>query len=49
MIKLFFINIPLKEKDLKSGINSLIPYATSLKEKLEFLENKVNMLEQKLK
>ena len=41
--KVFFINVSLKEKDLKSEINSLIPYVASLKEKAELLENKVNM------
>ena len=46
--KKFFINVPLKEKDLKSEINSIIPYVVTLKEKVEFLENKVNILEQKL-
>ena len=38
----FFINIPLKEKDLKSEVNSLISYVTSLNEKIQVLENKLN-------
>ena len=46
--KEFFINIPLKEKDLKSEIDSIIPYVVSLNEKIQILENKVNNLEQKL-
>ena len=37
----FFINVPLKEKDLNSEINSIIPYVISLKEKVEFLEKKL--------
>ena len=40
--KEFFINIPLKEKDLKSEINSIIPYIKSLHDKIELLENKLN-------
>jgi hypothetical protein len=46
--KEFFINVPLKEKDLKSEMNSLIPYVASLNERVQFLEKKVNDLEQKL-
>jgi hypothetical protein len=38
----FFINIPKKEKDLKSEINSIIPYIKSLHDKIELLENKLN-------
>ena len=30
--KEFFINLPLKEKDIKSEINSIIPYIASLNE-----------------
>ena len=37
-----FINIPLKEKDLKSEIDSLIPYVASLNERIQILENKLN-------
>ena len=33
--KEFFINIPLKEKDIKAEINSIIPYITHLNEKIE--------------
>ncbi len=40
--KEFFINIPLKEKDLKSEINSLIHYVASLNERIQILENKLN-------
>ena len=46
--KVFFINIPYKEKDLKSEIDSIIPYVASLNEKIQFLEKKVNSLEKKL-
>ena len=46
--KVFYINIPYKEKDLKSEINSIIPYVASLNEKIQLLEKKVNDLEQKL-
>jgi hypothetical protein len=40
--KEFFINLPLKEKDLKSEINSLIPYIASLNQRIQILENKLN-------
>ena len=40
--KEIFINIPLKEKDLKSEIDSLIPYVASLNERIQILENKLN-------
>ena len=46
--KEFFINAPLKEKDLKSEMKSLIPYIASLNERIQFLEKKVTKLEQKL-
>ena len=36
------INIPLKEKDLKSEIDSLIPYVVSLNERIQILEKKLN-------
>ena len=39
--KEFFINIPLKEKDIKTEINSIIPYITYLNEKIEKLEKRV--------
>ena len=38
--KVFYINIPYKEKDLKSEINSIIPYVASLNEKIQLLEKK---------
>ena len=40
--KEIFINIPLKEKDLQSEINSLIPYVTSLNERIKILEKKMD-------
>ena len=40
----FFINILSKEKDIRSEINSIISYVTSLNEKIQQLENKVNEL-----
>ena len=40
--KEIFINIPLKEKDLKSEIDSLIPYVASLNERIQILEKKLN-------
>lgn len=46
--KEFFINIPLKKKDLKAEIDSIIPYVSSLNAKIQILENKVNDLEKKL-
>ena len=46
--KEFFINIPLKEKDIKAEINSIIPYITHLNEKIEKLEKRVNDLEKKV-
>ena len=42
--KEFFINILSKEKDIRSEINSIISYVTSLNEKIQKLENKVNEL-----
>ena len=39
--KEFFINIPLKEKDLKSEIDSLIPYVISLNDKINNLEKTI--------
>ena len=36
-----FINVPLKEKDLKSEIDSLIPYVASLSERIQILEKKL--------
>ena len=46
--EVFFINIPYKEKDLKSEINSIIPYVTSLNVKNTIFGKKVNNLEKKL-
>ena len=46
--KEFFINVPLKEKDIKAEINSIIPYIISLNEKIEELKKKVNDLEEKV-
>ena len=40
--KEFFINVPLKEKDLQSEMRSIIPYVQSLNEKIKNLENKLN-------
>ena len=37
-----FINIPLKEKDLQSEINSLISYVSSLNERIQILEKKLD-------
>ena len=58
--KEFFINIPLKEKDLKSEIDSLIPYVISLNDKINNLEktikeikiefeNKIKIIEKKIR
>ena len=40
--KEIFINIPLKEKDLQSEINSLISYVSSLNERIQTLEKKLD-------
>ena len=40
--KEFFINVPLKEKDLKSEINSLVRYVATLNERIQILENKLD-------
>ena len=40
--KEFFINVPLKEKDLKSEVNSLIHYVSTLNERIQILENKLD-------
>ena len=37
-----FINVPLKEKDLKSEIDSIIPYVASLSERIQVLEKKLD-------
>ena len=44
----FYINVLSKEKDIKSEINSIITYVTSLNEKMQKLENKVNLHENML-
>ena len=43
--KEFFINIPLKEKDLKSELDTIIPYIASLNNRITELEKKVSKLE----
>ena len=43
--KEFFFNIPLKEKDLKSELDSIVPYITSLNNRITELEKKVRKLE----
>ena len=42
--KEFFIDIPIKEKDLKSELDTIIPYIISLREKVNELENKTKTL-----
>jgi len=39
--KEFFINIPMKEKDIQSEVNSLISYTKSLTKRIENLENQI--------
>ena len=46
--RIFDIDIPLKEKDLKSEIESIIPYISSLNNKVTALTNKVDKLEKDL-
>ena len=46
--KKFDIDIPLKEKDLKSEIESIIPFINSLNNKVNTLTNKVDKLEKDL-
>ena len=43
--KELFINIPLKEKDLKSELDTIIPYIASLNNRITELEKKVSKLE----
>ena len=45
--KEFFINIPFKEKDLKSEIDSLIPYVISLNDKINNLEKTIKEIKEK--
>ena len=42
--KTFFIEIPQKEKDLKTEMDTIIPYIISLRDKVNSLEEKVNEL-----
>ena len=44
----FYINVLLKEKDIKSELNSIIPYINTLNEKVKNLENEVNIIKNKL-
>ena len=44
----FYINVPLKEKDIKKEMNSIIPYINNLNEKVKNLEKEVNTLKTKL-
>ena len=46
--RIFDIDIPRKEKDLKSEIESIIPYISSLNNKVTTLTNKVDKLEKDL-
>ena len=46
--KTFFIDIPLKEKDLKSELDTIIPYIISLREKVNDLEKKSKEFEEKI-
>lgn len=46
--KEFYINVLFKEKDIRSEINSIVTYVTSLNEKVQKLENKVNLHENML-
>ena len=39
--KEFFINIPLKEKDLKSEIDSIVHYVISLNDEINDLEKQI--------
>ena len=44
--KEYYINIPLKEKDLKNEMDSIISYISSLNNRITELEKKVNKLEE---
>jgi len=46
--KEFFIDIPLKEKSLKNEIESIIPYIISLNDKINKMEKRMNILENKV-
>ena len=42
--KEFFISLPLKEKDIKSEMEHLIPYISSLNNKITNLENQISQM-----
>ena len=44
----FYISIPLKEKTFKNEIDTLIPYISSLNERITKMENRINSLENKV-
>ena len=46
--KEFYISIPLKEKSLKSELDSIIPYIVSLNDKINNIEKRMNLMEKKL-
>ena len=46
--KEFYIEIPLKEKSLKNEIDSIIPYIVSLNDKINKMENRIIILENKV-
>ena len=46
--KEFYISIPLKEKSLKNEIDTLIPYIASLNDKINKMEKRINLLENKV-
>lgn len=46
--KEFYINIPLKEKSLKNEMEALIPYISSLNDKINRMENRISLLENKV-
>jgi len=43
--KEFYISIPLKEKSQKNEIDAIIPYIISLNDKINKMENRINLLE----
>ena len=46
--KIFNINVPLKEKDLKSELDSIIPYISSLSDRVNKLENELKSVNEKV-
>ena len=46
--KEFYIDIPLREKSLKNEIESIIPYIISLNDKINKMEKRMNILENKV-